>query len=71
MDTRKSQRCPIGTCIVCVCDDEDDDDDDDDEDENKANSLFFNDLYKLDLTNYKWTLLKLKYYNFNLSFLIY
>ncbi len=42
-------------------DEDDDDDDDDDEDENKANSLFFNDLYKLDLTNYKWTLLKLKY----------
>ena len=40
--------------------DNDSDDDEDEEDEDKANSLFFNDLYKLDLTSYKWTLLKLK-----------
>lgn len=39
---------------------DDDDEVDDDEDEEKANSVFFNDLYKLDLSSHKWTQLKLK-----------
>ena len=32
-----------------------------DEDEDEAESLFYNDLYKLDLSNYKWSKLILRY----------
>lgn len=40
--------------------DADEDDDDEDEEDDTSNSSFFNDLYKLDLINYKWTLLNLR-----------
>ena len=42
-----------------VYDQEDEEMDDDDEDE-PSNSNFFNDLYKLDLVNHKWTQLILR-----------
>lgn len=39
---------------------DDDDIDNDDEDEDEASSIFYNDLYKLDLTSHKWTQLTLR-----------
>lgn len=35
-------------------------DEEDDDEENISNSNFFNDLYKLDLVNFKWTQLSLR-----------
>lgn len=33
----------------------------DEHDEDEADSVFFNDIYKLDLTSYKWTCLTLRF----------
>ena len=38
-----------------------DDEMDDDDDEDEASSIFYNDLYKLDLTSFKWTQLQLRF----------
>lgn len=38
-----------------------DDEDEDEDDEDGASSIFYNDLYKLDLTTHKWSPLQLRY----------
>ena len=38
-------------------------DDDEDDDEEGSSSIFYNDLYKLELTNHKWSPLVLRYLN--------
>ncbi len=38
-------------------------DNDEDDDEEGSSSIFYNDLYKLDLTNHKWSPLVLRYFN--------
>lgn len=40
---------------------------DDDDDEEEASSIFYNDLYKLDLTNFKWTQLQLRLVSYRYS----
>ncbi len=40
---------------------QDDDDEEDDDENEEASSTFFNDLYKLDLTSFKWSILQLRF----------
>lgn len=44
-----------------VFDQDDDANMDEDDDDDMSNSIFFNDIYKLDLVNHKWTQLNLRY----------